>query len=287
MWQLAEAKNKFSELFTRAMTEGPQRVRRRGETVVVALGSRVRATGGQAAEEDVARGISAAGSLTRRCRSRTRPVARARGGLRVILVDTNVRQRDAAPARQLDGSRRMSKRGTATISTSASIVLGEILYGVRRSSSPDRAARACRSSTPGSCELRRSNPPGRPHRLRRLGGELRAGCRQSRAHPAAGRRPDRRHRARARPHALDPQHPRLRRHRRAPLQPLGGLMDFALSEEQVAIRDMARDFGRERIAPLAQDWEAAGTHPARRCCARRPRSASRRCTCPRRWAAPA
>lgn len=35
MWQLAEAKNKFSELFTRAMTEGPQRVRRRGETVVV------------------------------------------------------------------------------------------------------------------------------------------------------------------------------------------------------------------------------------------------------------
>jgi antitoxin Phd len=35
MWQLAEAKNKFSEVFTRAMTEGPQRVRRRGETVVV------------------------------------------------------------------------------------------------------------------------------------------------------------------------------------------------------------------------------------------------------------
>lgn len=35
MWQLAEAKNKFSEVFTRAMREGPQRVRRRGETVVV------------------------------------------------------------------------------------------------------------------------------------------------------------------------------------------------------------------------------------------------------------
>jgi prevent-host-death family protein len=35
MWQLAEAKNKFSEVFTRALTEGPQRVRRRGETVVV------------------------------------------------------------------------------------------------------------------------------------------------------------------------------------------------------------------------------------------------------------
>ncbi|CAN5688383.1 hypothetical protein BH23PSE1_BH23PSE1_10990 [soil metagenome] len=35
MWQVAEAKNKFSELITRALTEGPQRVRRRGDTVVV------------------------------------------------------------------------------------------------------------------------------------------------------------------------------------------------------------------------------------------------------------
>lgn len=35
MWQVAEAKNKFSELITRALIEGPQRVRRRGETVVV------------------------------------------------------------------------------------------------------------------------------------------------------------------------------------------------------------------------------------------------------------
>ncbi len=35
MWQVAEAKNKFSELITRALTEGPQRVRRRGETVVL------------------------------------------------------------------------------------------------------------------------------------------------------------------------------------------------------------------------------------------------------------
>jgi antitoxin Phd len=35
MWQLAEAKNKFSEVFTRAMREGPQRVRRRGDTVVI------------------------------------------------------------------------------------------------------------------------------------------------------------------------------------------------------------------------------------------------------------
>ena len=34
-WRLAEAKNKFSELFNRALAEGPQRVRRRDETVVV------------------------------------------------------------------------------------------------------------------------------------------------------------------------------------------------------------------------------------------------------------
>ncbi len=34
-WRLAEAKNKFSELVNRALAEGPQRVRRRDETVVV------------------------------------------------------------------------------------------------------------------------------------------------------------------------------------------------------------------------------------------------------------
>ena len=38
-------------------------------------------------------------------------------------------------------------------------------------------------------------------------------------------------------------------------------MDFALSEEQVAIFDMARDFGAEHIAPFARDWEAEGTIP--------------------------
>ena len=38
-------------------------------------------------------------------------------------------------------------------------------------------------------------------------------------------------------------------------------MDFALSDEQVAIRAMARDFGRERIAPFASDWEAEGAIP--------------------------
>jgi prevent-host-death family protein len=34
-WCLAEAKNKFSELFNRALAEGPQRVQRRDEAVVV------------------------------------------------------------------------------------------------------------------------------------------------------------------------------------------------------------------------------------------------------------
>lgn len=34
-WQLAEAKNKFSEVVNRALTEGPQRIRRRDQTVIV------------------------------------------------------------------------------------------------------------------------------------------------------------------------------------------------------------------------------------------------------------
>lgn len=34
-WQLADAKNRFSELVTRALTVGPQRVRRRDGVVVV------------------------------------------------------------------------------------------------------------------------------------------------------------------------------------------------------------------------------------------------------------
>jgi alkylation response protein AidB-like acyl-CoA dehydrogenase len=38
-------------------------------------------------------------------------------------------------------------------------------------------------------------------------------------------------------------------------------MDFALTEEQQAIFDMAYAFGQERIAPYAQDWERDGTIP--------------------------
>lgn len=38
-------------------------------------------------------------------------------------------------------------------------------------------------------------------------------------------------------------------------------MDFALSEEQTAIFDMAHSFGQDRIAPHARDWERTGTIP--------------------------
>ena len=38
-------------------------------------------------------------------------------------------------------------------------------------------------------------------------------------------------------------------------------MDFALSEEQTAIFDMAKDFGATHIAPFAREWEAAGEIP--------------------------
>ena len=38
-------------------------------------------------------------------------------------------------------------------------------------------------------------------------------------------------------------------------------MDFALTEEQSAIFDMAHAFGQDQIAPYARDWETAGTIP--------------------------
>jgi antitoxin Phd len=34
-WRLADAKNRFSEVFNRALTEGPQRVLRRHDAVIV------------------------------------------------------------------------------------------------------------------------------------------------------------------------------------------------------------------------------------------------------------
>ena len=38
-------------------------------------------------------------------------------------------------------------------------------------------------------------------------------------------------------------------------------MDFALTDEQQAIFDMARAFGEDQIAPHARDWERQGTIP--------------------------
>ncbi|UZD92356.1 acyl-CoA dehydrogenase family protein [Cognatishimia activa] len=38
-------------------------------------------------------------------------------------------------------------------------------------------------------------------------------------------------------------------------------MDFALTEEQTLIFDMAKSFGEEHIAPFAQQWERDGTMP--------------------------
>ncbi|KPD12441.1 acyl-CoA dehydrogenase family protein [Phaeobacter sp. 11ANDIMAR09] len=38
-------------------------------------------------------------------------------------------------------------------------------------------------------------------------------------------------------------------------------MDFALTEEQIAIFDMAHAFGQEQIAPFARQWENDGTIP--------------------------
>ncbi len=38
-------------------------------------------------------------------------------------------------------------------------------------------------------------------------------------------------------------------------------MDFALTEEQTAIFDMAHAFGQENIAPHARQWESMGTIP--------------------------
>ena len=40
-------------------------------------------------------------------------------------------------------------------------------------------------------------------------------------------------------------------------------MDFALSEEQSAIFDMAKAFGEEHIAPHAMAWEKSGNNSQR------------------------
>ena len=38
-------------------------------------------------------------------------------------------------------------------------------------------------------------------------------------------------------------------------------MDFALSEEQLAIHQMARSFAHENLAPKASEWDETGHFP--------------------------
>src|SRR5258706_5882581 len=38
-------------------------------------------------------------------------------------------------------------------------------------------------------------------------------------------------------------------------------MDFELSSEQAAFRDLMRDFARRSISPVAREWELAGRYP--------------------------
>src|SRR2546425_11846368 len=39
-------------------------------------------------------------------------------------------------------------------------------------------------------------------------------------------------------------------------------MDFDLSEQQTAFRDLMRDFARRTISPVAREWELAGRYPS-------------------------
>jgi alkylation response protein AidB-like acyl-CoA dehydrogenase len=38
-------------------------------------------------------------------------------------------------------------------------------------------------------------------------------------------------------------------------------MDFKLSDQQTAFRDLMRDFARKSISPVAREWELAGRYP--------------------------
>src|SRR5260370_16407502 len=38
-------------------------------------------------------------------------------------------------------------------------------------------------------------------------------------------------------------------------------MDFDLSEQQAAFRDLMREFARKSISPVAREWELAGRYP--------------------------
>ena len=39
------------------------------------------------------------------------------------------------------------------------------------------------------------------------------------------------------------------------------MVDFTLSEEQLMIRDMAREFCDEEVIPYAEEWDRDGTYP--------------------------
>src|SRR6202521_6329074 len=41
----------------------------------------------------------------------------------------------------------------------------------------------------------------------------------------------------------------------------GTAMDFELSEQQAAFRDLMREFARKSISPVAREWELAGRYP--------------------------
>lgn len=76
-WNLADAKNRFSELVNLALTKGPQRVRRRKDAVVVISGEEYdRLVGTRPAFKDyLVRGESFAGLDLERDRSPGRDVA--------------------------------------------------------------------------------------------------------------------------------------------------------------------------------------------------------------------
>ena len=197
------------------------------------------------------------GPLVRRRRPQPAKSPMREIDLGMNLLDTNV----LSEVRHPRGSARVKNAFLALgndLCLSA-IVLGEIRYGIAQAR-PAHAGQALerRLVCAASSRLRPPGPARDAPRSPRPGAIWQRGCAAPAAADRSPGRPDRRHGARPRPHPLDPQHPRLRRHGGASLQPLGRLMDFALTDEQQAIRDMARDFGRERIAPHALAWEAEG-----------------------------
>ena len=76
-WNLADAKNRFSEVVNLALTEGPQRVRRRTDTVVIVAAEEFeRLTGQRPGFKDyIAQGESFEGLDLTRDRSPSRDVA--------------------------------------------------------------------------------------------------------------------------------------------------------------------------------------------------------------------